>query len=585
MDKEKHMREPYDRREFLKRLTWASAGALAASSLGPMTGCRFRPGEKRPNIVILFADDLGFSDIGCFGGEIETPNLDALASRGVRFTQFYNASRCCPSRASLLTGLYSHQAGIGWMVYRNLGEGYLGHLNQRCVTIGEILKTAGYQTIFVGKWHTGHAPESRPEVRGFERVTGIYSHIDSYWKVLTGCDVYRDRELLIPAGENPVNPYHPDQEFYTTDFFTDAALDYIDQAESDPEGRPFLLHLCYNAPHFPLEAPDSLIEKYRGRYRRGWDELRKSKFARMKEMGIVGPDQRLPEVKGFAREKRGVMGRSAVTDTLPDWETLTEVERDELDFRRAMYAAQVERMDWNIGRILSRLDEKGLADNTLILFFSDNGCSGEDSTFGMNWGKYTSANYAEWRKRSGWSISQGQCWASASNVPLRKYKLFSHEGGIATPFIARWPRKIRQKGQMNTEQAFHIIDIMPTLCDITGAEYPALFQGRDIPPAPGRSMLPYLRDVNRSPEERTLFWQHETCSAVRRGNWKLVTTDDRDSENWELYDLTRDRSETENVVLDKPELAQELRELWRSWAEGADVLPFPEERELETDKH
>jgi arylsulfatase len=278
------------------------------------------------------------------------------------------------------------------------------------------------------------------------------------------------------------------------------------------------------------------------------------------------------------------MGRSVVTEDLPDWDSLSAEERNELDFRRAIYAAQVERMDWNIGRIVSRLEEKGLADNTLILFFSDNGCSGEDSTFGMNWGKYTSANYAEWRKRSGWSISQGQCWARASNVPLRKYKLFSHEGGIATPFIARWPRRIRQKGKINTEQAFHIIDIMPTLCEITGAEYPTIFQGREIRPAPGKSMLPYLYDVSRPPVERTLFWQHETCSAVRRGNWKLVTTDDRDAESWELYDLTRDRSETDNLIRERPDLARELNEAWRRWAEDADVLPFPEERELEIEK-
>jgi arylsulfatase len=253
----------YGRRRFLKHLGYGSLGLAGAASLGGLSSCR-ASSPARPNILILFADDLGFSDIGCFGGEIETPNLDALAGGGVRFTQFYNAARCCPSRASLLTGLYAHQAGIGWMVYRDLGEGYRGNLNERCVTIGDVLKSAGYHTMFVGKWHAGHAPASRPEVRGFESVTGIYSHIDSYWKVLEGCDVYRDGEILIPAGEDPVNPYRPDEEFYTTDFFTDAALESIDRAAWTPE-KPFLLHLCYNAPHFPLEAPEGLIAKYRGR--------------------------------------------------------------------------------------------------------------------------------------------------------------------------------------------------------------------------------------------------------------------------------------------------------------------------------
>ncbi|MEM8681343.1 MAG: sulfatase-like hydrolase/transferase, partial [Planctomycetota bacterium] len=230
---------------------WPAAGVAHAADDG-------FPSDKRPNIVVLFADDLGYSDIGCFGGEIETPNLDALAANGVRLTQFYNTGRCCPSRASLLTGLYPHEAGMGLMVYRNYpGKGYRGHLNDQCVTFGDVLQDAGYETYMVGKWHAGHLPESRPEVRGFDHFTGIYLHIDSYWKVLKGCDIYRDGELLIPAQEHPQNPYRPDEEFYTTDFFTDAAVDYIDQAAAD--AKPFLLHVCYNTPHFPLEAPDDLI--------------------------------------------------------------------------------------------------------------------------------------------------------------------------------------------------------------------------------------------------------------------------------------------------------------------------------------
>ena len=226
------------------------------AALGPAAQAADPP--PRPNIVILFVDDMGYSDVGCFGGEIDTPHLDRLAARGVRFTQFYNTSRCCPSRAALLTGLYSHQAGIGMMVYRDHGPGYQGNLSDQCVTFGEVLRSAGYQTMMVGKWHAGHEPYSRPEVRGFDRFTGIYPHIDSYWKVLRACDIYRDQQLLIPAGENPVNPYRPDEEFYTTDFFTDAAIDYVDRALED-KSKPFLLHVCYNVPHFPLEAPDDLI--------------------------------------------------------------------------------------------------------------------------------------------------------------------------------------------------------------------------------------------------------------------------------------------------------------------------------------
>ena len=416
----------WSRRDFLRQVSAASAGIMAAPALGTLPGCGGETPPRRPNIITVFADDLGFSDLGCFGGEIATPNLDALASEGVRFTQFYNTARCCPSRASLLTGLYAHEAGIGRLVYADYGEGYRGNLNDRCVTLGQVLGAAGYESMLVGKWHAGHAPPSRPEVRGFQRVTGIYSHIDSYWKVLEECDVYRDGELLIPAGEDPINPYRPNEEFYTTDFFTDTALDYLDPARL-AEDRPFFLHLCYNAPHFPLEAPDDLVEKYRGRYLAGWDELREEKFARMQELGVVGPGQTLPRIRGYDRETRGDLGFSVVGDFLPAWNSIPDGDRRELDFRRALYAAQVERLDWNVGRLMVHLRANGALDNTVILFFSDNGCSGEDALFGMNWGQYTSDNYREWRKAGGWSVSQGQGWAGFSNTPFRRFKLFVHE--------------------------------------------------------------------------------------------------------------------------------------------------------------
>jgi len=534
----------------------------------------------RPNILIILADDLGYSDIGCFGGEIDTPNLDRLAAGGVRFTQFYNAARCCPSRAALLTGLYPHQAGIGMMVYRDFGPGYRGRLVPECVTLGEVLHAAGYQTMMVGKWHAGHLPESRPEVRGFERFTGVYPHIDSYWKVLRRCDIYRDGRLLIPAGENPTNPYHPDQEFYTTDFFTDVALDYIQQAASDPS-RPFFLHLCYNAPHFPLEAPEELIEKYRGRYMQGWDRLRKEKFQRMKRMGLLPAEQKLPEVLGFDNQKiPGFTGVGVETGPLPRWDSLSKADQRELDFRRAMYAAQVERLDQNIGRIVEELRRRGLLENTVIMFLSDNGCSGEMGLFGMNWGKYTSANYSEWRKLGGWSISQGQCWAAYSNTPLRKYKKFVHEGGIATPLVVHWPAGIAQPGRLVTRQVGHLIDIMPTLCELSGAAYPEQFRSRRILPAQGISLVPWLVGTDVPPVERTLFWQHENHAAVRRGDWKLVTSNDRDPKAWELYDLSNDRSETENLAARRPEVLGELTRLWKDWGEKVHAVPFPEHRQL-----
>lgn len=534
--------------------------------------------NERANIVILFVDDMGYSDVGCFGGEIETPNIDKLAANGVRFTQCYNTSRCCPSRASLLTGLYAHQAGIGMMVHRDYGVGYRGSLNDKCVTFGSVLREAGYRTMMVGKWHAGHKPESRPEVRGFEKFTGVYLYIDSYWKVLKHCDIWRDKKLFIRAQETPKNPYKPDEEFYTTDFFTDAAMDYIDQAAAD-KSKPFLLHICYNVPHFPLETPDHLIEKYRGKYAKGWDVLRREKLERMKDMGIVPDTQTLPTVKGFFNRKMpGFTQVGVESEVLPGWETLNEEDRKELDFRRAMYAGQIDRLDWNVGRIVERLEKHGILDNTLIIFLSDNGCSGELGLFGMNWKKYTSANYAQWRKKGGWSISQGQCWASYSNTPFRKYKKFVHEGGIASPFIAHWPGGIKKPGRIHSKQFFHLVDIMPTLCEAAGAKYPDEYKGKKITPAQGISMLPFIKGEYPPAEKRTLFWQHENHAAIRDGEWKLVTVNDREQDQWELYDLSEDRSESEDLAGKNPEIVERLRSKWLKWAKEVNAIPFPETR-------
>ncbi|MCP4192171.1 MAG: arylsulfatase [Planctomycetaceae bacterium] len=549
--------------------------------------------SSRPNIITILVDDLGYSDLGCYGGEIDTPNLDQLAEGGIRFTQFYNTSRCCPSRASLLTGLYPHQTGIGFMAYRDYGHGYRPNLIQDCVTFAEVLQAAGYQTMMSGKWHVGHTDLiARPEVRGFQKFTGIYSHVDSYWKVLKGCDIYRDKQLFIEAQENPTNPYRPEAEFYTTDFFTDVALDYISQA-TNSSSQPFLLHLCYNVPHFPLETPDDLIDKYRGRYMKGWDVLRKEKLERMKRMGLVSRNQQLPEVKGFRNDK--VSGFSEVgveTESLPPWESLSPEDQREMDFRRAMYAGQIDNLDQNIGRLITHLKQQGIFGNTVIAFISDNGCSGEMGLWGMNWKNgqddnvksgwnrydYRSDNYREWRNKSGWSISQGQCWAAYSNTPLRKFKKFVHEGGIASPFILHWPAGINRPGSISSKEFFHLIDVMPTLCDIAEAEYPKRYQGKSVPPMEGISMLPFIKNPNAPATRRTIFWQHENHSAVRDGHWKLVTVNDRSDKHWELYNLSDDRSETRNLAANEPQKVASLKSLWADWAERVSATPFPEQR-------
>ena len=589
--------------------------------------------ESKPNIIVILADDLGYSDLGCYGSEIETPCLDDLAENGLRFTQMYNAARCCPSRASLLTGLYQHQAGVGFMVYADWGEGYEGSLNENGVTLGEALKEAGYTTFTSGKWHAAAHRDppahSLPENRGFDRSTVVRTHIDSYWKVLSNCDIYQDGKLLIPGDNDNTtlkNPYQPEKDFYTTEYFTDVALEYIDDALKG--GKPFFLYLTYNAPHFPLEAPDETIAKYEvlledpewiAEFGEGWDEMRQKKLARQKAEGVVPAGQRLPEVHYF-NNVRVMPGMQTGTDrqVLPKWKDLSGEVKKEALFRRAIYNAQIDNMDENIGRVVDKLKEEGAYENTLILFVSDNGCSGEMGVFGTHFagGKYDYAegewrdgeftrrgtqeeggwsrkdklggvgymksNYEQWKKFSGWATSQGQGWASYSNSPFRKFKKFAHEGGIASPLIVHWPKGFEARGEVSTQPYFHFVDIMPTLLEVAGAEYPENYGGKERLPLEGTSMLPYLREPELKMEERPIFWQHETHAAVRQGRWKLVTDNDRSEPIlWELYDLTNDRSETNDVAAEHPEIVAALSAEWGRFANRVNAKPFPETRNVQ----
>ena len=595
--------------------------------------------SRRPNIIVILVDDMGYSDIGCYGSEIETPNLDGLAQAGVRFGQFYNSARCCPSRASLLTGLYQHQAGIGFMTYRDWGEGYGGTLNQKCVTLGEALKKAGYTTCVSGKWHVAAHNDppahSLPENRGFDSSTVVRTHIDSYWKVLSGCDVYQDGKTIIPGDNentNLKNPYQPEKDFYTTEYFTDVGLEFVDDAIKKKD-QPFFLYLAYNVPHFPLEAPDKTIQKYESKfgdsdwiakYGSGWDEMRQKKLARQKELGVVPTDQQLPEVNYFNNKKiMPGLQTGFEHNVLPKWNDLPENIQKEVLFRRAIYNAQIDNLDQNIGRLTEKLKSAGVYDNTLILFMSDNGCSGEMGRFGTHFegGKYDhtearfengkfiaggdkeseswpyndnvggvgykKSNYDQWKKASGWATSQGQCWAAYSNTPLRKFKKFVHEGGIATPLIAHWPGGITAQGKIVNQQFFHFIDVMPTLLDVAKAEYPSEYNGKVPTPLEGVSMLPYMQnpdkdlkeDLEEDSKERILFWQHETHSAVRKGNWKIVTDNDRASEiKWELYNLASDRSETNDLANEQTQIVKDLSQRWHDFARRVHAVPFPERR-------
>jgi len=528
---------------------------LAPTLIFLLTACALEADKEKPNIVLIMADDMGYSDIGSYGGEIQTPALDALAENGLRFTDFHNAARCCPTRASLLTGLYPHQAGVGLMVYRNYGGSYQGFLNNQSVALAEVLKEAGYKTLMSGKWHVGHQKGQWPTDRGFDRFYGIHIHVDSYWKVLDGCDVYLDDQLVIPDTSDPINHLFPEKDWYSTDAFTDYALHFLDEEVRKQENdQPFFLYLAYNSPHWPLEAPDEDIEKYRGRYMEGWDVLRQAKFNRMKNIGILS--------------EHAVLSHSDA----PPWDSISSRDRRELDFRRAMYAAQIDRMDQNIGRLVDYLKSIGEYENTLILFLSDNGCSAEPETelFGYKWGVNTSDNYAEWKEESGRSSSQGLAWANFSNIPFRKYKKWAHEGGTATPLIAHWPEKIVGAGRL-APQTGHVIDIMATLVDIADGSYPVTYQGQQIIPLEGRSLLPYFLNRERSPHPY-LYWEHLGNRAIRKGDWKLVALSQGE---WELYNLNEDPTESKDLVDQKPELVKELTAVYQAWAEKNGVRKWP----------
>ncbi|MEO5917430.1 MAG: arylsulfatase [Luteolibacter sp.] len=492
----------------------------------------------KPNIIVILADDMGYSDIGCYGGEIPTPNLDALAKDGLRFTEFYNTGRCCPTRASLLTGLYSHQAGIGHMNEDDHLPGYQGHLNDTCVTMAEVLKPAGYFTAMTGKWHVGQAVGVTPWGRGFERnltaAAGGFYHADS------------DRAKLFLNGEKLASddPRLP-KDWYSTDLWTDYGIKFIGEAVEAK--KPFFLYLAENAPHFPLQAPAEDIAKFRhGIYQQGWDKLREARYERQKAMGLIDPKWELTPRDADVKA----------------WDSLSTEEKDRFDHIMSIYAACVWHMDMAIGRLVASLKEKGVYDNTLILFMSDNGGNAESGPNGTLEGKNPGG--------PGSTVFCGESWANLENTPNRLYKHFNHEGGISTPLIAHWPAGISAKGEFRKEPG-HLIDIMATVADFGGATYPKEFGGKEIQPMEGRSLRPAFED--KPIEREAIFWEHEGNAAVRTGDWKLVRKGLRGE--WELYDLLADRTEMHNLAAKEPERVKTMTELWRAWAKRANVMPKP----------
>lgn len=486
---------------------------------------------------------MGYSDLGCYGSEISTPNLDRLANGGLRFSQFYNAARCCPTRASLLTGLYPHQAGVGHMIGFE-GEGpYQGYLNDKCATIAEVLKTGGYSTYMSGKWHVGEEPEHWPTQRGFDRHYGLISGAMNYFD-FTKAKAPNAKRSFAKEGATHIPP---PIDFYATDAFSDYAVSCIDQ--HDGASSPFFLYMAYTAPHWPLHALPEDIAKYRGKYKDGWPELREKRYQRLVELGFIQPNWELSQQDSSAAE----------------WDELSEEEKATMDHKMAIYAAQIDRMDQGIGKIIDALKENGCDENTLIMFLSDNGASHESGALGQNFRPDLTGEMGTVDSYHSYGLS----WSNASNTPFRKHKSWVHEGGISTPLIVNWGEKVSQPGAI-THQTGHIVDIMSTCCDVAGLEYPEEIQGRNITPMEGKSLLPILRGQTRD-EHELLFWEHFGNRAIRCGKWKLVEDGKKNGIGWELYDMDEDRTELNNLSEENPKLVEELKEKYIAWAQRVEV--------------
>ncbi|MEE2753576.1 MAG: arylsulfatase [Candidatus Latescibacterota bacterium] len=511
-----------------------------------------------PNILLILNDDMGYSDIGCYGGEVQTPNLDRLASDGLRFTQFYNTARCCPTRASILTGLHPHQASVGHMMDDLEYEGYRGNLNHRAVTIAEALQLNGYATYMSGKWHITHHTNpdgdkrSWPCQRGFDEFFGIITGAANYWKPQT---LTRNNKAL-SVDDLP-------EDFFLTDAISDQAADYIRDHTSSKPDQPFFLYTAFTAPHWPLHAHEEDIARYKGRFSAGWDKLREERLERLHALGILD-------------SKWGLSDRDSSQVPWDDVENKAWQEK-----RMEVYAAQIDRMDQGIGRIINALKETGQLEDTMIIFLADNGgCAeelGDQSVRNPIMAPPTTRDGRPVKRGNNPEImpgpeetyqSYGIPWANLSNTPFREYKHWVHEGGISTPLIAHWPARISDIGALR-HQPGQLTDIMATILDVTNTPYPKSYSGNEILPLEGVSIQSIFDDQPNDKE--TLIWEHEGNCAVRQGKWKLVC---KYPGNWELYDLEADRSELNDLAGSDPERVASMAAVHKSWTKRCDVQPW-----------
>ncbi len=552
------------RREFLRASALGAAGICVPASTWYADVFAHGRLDTRMNVILILADDMGFSDIGCYGSEISTPNLDRLAAGGVRFSQAYNTARCCPSRASLLTGLYSHQAGIGLMV-EDLGRpSYQGYLNTNCVTIAEALRESGYSTWMTGKWHVGgnQAPDNpstwHPGAPG--QPTPLDRGFDSFFGTLGGAGSYFRPPILMDQGRFIERP---DEGFYYTQAIGDRACAMIRTCAA--QAKPFFGYVAFTAPHWPLHALPEDIERYRDRYQKGWDALRDERYEKLRSSGLVSPKWPL--------SPRDLRANA--------WGDLDKARRDWESMRMAVYAAMVDRLDQNVGRILDSLEQTGQRDNTVVLFLSDNGaCEEHHKEDGSNIKRYDLPMMNGAHARLGnipglipgpesTFMSYDVAWANASNTPFRQFKKWVHEGGIATPLIINHPLLKNSAGRM-VDDPCHIIDILPTVLEIAGAKHPQAFQGHDVIPLEGKSLIP-LASGHGTIEQRPLCWEHMGNRALRLGPLKLVADNDAP---WELYDLEADRTELHDLVDRFPDAVKAMARSYEDWANRVGAEEF-----------
>jgi arylsulfatase A-like enzyme len=529
-------------------MTRFTMAALAALLAAPLAQGADAPRSERPNVVIILADDMGFSDAGCYGGEIATPNLDALAKNGLRFTQFYNTARCWPTRAAILTGYYAQQVRRDSVPGVRSGGG--GTRPEWAKLLPEMIAPLGYRSYHSGKWHV----DGLPTKNGFDRSYSLNDH-DRHF----GPRRHTEDDKPLPAAEAK-------DGYYSSTAIADHAIKCLKDHAEKHDGKPFFSFVAFTAPHFPVQAPAEDIAKYTKTYLSGWDALRDARWKRIQDelklTGFplapiereVGPPYAFPD----AIKK---LGPNELNRPLA-WKELNEAQQAFQASKMAVHAAMVDRMDREIGRVVAQLKAMGQLDNTLIFFLSDNGASAEIMVRGDGHDPDAAPGSAAT------FLSIGPGWSSLCNTPFRRHKTWVHEGGIATPLIVHWPKGITAKGELRRAPG-HCIDLVPTILEAAGAKRPALIGGKPVPPLPGMSLVPvFAKDGTLARE--TLWWRHEGNRALRVGDWKLVAAG-KDAP-WELYDLATDRAETKNLAAAKPEKVKELTALWTKQWEGITAL-------------